>query len=442
MTTEATAAVELVPQDIADRIIRPADNADNERVFEAYRWLRQNAPLNIASVEGWDPFWLVSKHEDVMEVERNPQLFTSGGGDAPGTHYPQIESQAGEEMFRSLTGGSLRLFDALPFMDPPEHSMVKDVANDWFRPANLKKREDSIRQLAREAIDKYLQVGDNQLEFVSDFALHFPLHVIMSLLGVPETDEPFMMAMTQQYFGASDADLRPGDSGSGTGNADATEAAINGLMAIMSYFDAIIDDRRSSPRDDLATIIAQARQSDGELFPRSFAHGWYLAIATAGHDTTSSTIAGIVEALAMRPDVLAQVQADPALIPGLVNEGLRWVSPVKCFVRQAVEDTVLRGRQVSRGDRLLLLYPSANRDEDVFAEPDTFDITRRPNPHIAFGYGPHMCIGQHLAKLEIRVMLEELLPRIESLAMDGETSYVKTNFVGGLKKLPVRLSIR
>ncbi|HXL19012.1 MAG TPA: cytochrome P450, partial [Streptosporangiaceae bacterium] len=180
---------------------------------------------------------------------------------------------------------------------------------------------------------------------------------------------------------------------------------------------------------------------DGELYPKEVAYGWFIAIATAGHDTTSSTLAGILEALAKHPGQLARVKADPSLIPDLVNEGLRWVSPVKHFVRQASQAYLLRGQQIAEGDRLMLLYQSANRDADVFEAPGEFRLDRRPNRQIAFGYGPHMCIGQHLAKQELRVMLEELLPRLVSLEITGGRKVVQTNFVGGLRRLPMRVEL-
>jgi cytochrome P450 len=171
------------------------------------------------------------------------------------------------------------------------------------------------------------------------------------------------------------------------------------------------------------------------------AYGWFIAISTAGHDTTSSTLAGILEALAQHPDQLARVKADLSLIPNLVNEGLRWVSPVKHFVRRASRDYPLRGQRIAAGDRLMLLYQSANRDADAFDAPDEFRLDRRPNRQIAFGYGPHMCIGQHLAKQELRVMLEELLPRLVSLTITGNRKVVQTNFVGGLRRLPMRVVV-
>jgi cytochrome P450 len=440
MTTTPEVTTRPIPDEIARQVVLPEGHRDDVPLFEAYRWLREHHPLGQADVEGYDSVWLVSKHADIMEIERQPHVFTSGGGDEPGSHNPILQNQAGDEFTKQLTGGSLRILETLTYLDPPEHTAVKDIANDWFRPANLKKWEDRIRTLAKEAIAKYLRSGTNDLDFVQDFALYYPLHVIMSLFGVPEEDEPRMMTLTQEFFGTADPDAQREDVEPLTPEAAAQQwsAAINDFYA---YFDTLVEDRRADPKDDLATIIARARKPDGEYYPKTVAYGWFIAIATAGHDTTSSTMSSAIEALAQFPDQLAKVQANPALIPDLVNESLRWASPVKQFTRQATQDYVLRGQQIRKGDRFMLLYQSANRDTDVFDAPDEFRLDRKPNRHIAFGYGPHMCIGQHLAKLELRIMFEELLPLLKGVEVAGERKAVMTNFVGGLRKLPVRLEL-
>jgi cytochrome P450 len=441
MTITQPSTTHTVPDDIARRVVLPEGHREDAPLFDAYRWLREHAPLAQVHVDGYDPVWLVTTHADIMEIERQPHVFTSGGGDEPGSHNPILQNQAGDAFTQSLTGGSLRILETLTYLDPPEHTMVKDIAADWFRPASLKKWEDRIRQLAREAIDSSLKPGVNEIDAVKDFCLAYPLHVIMTLFGVPATDEPRMMGLTQEFFGSADPDVARADVQPLTPEAAAQQwsAAINDFYG---YFDALVEARRAEPQDDLATIIAGARRPDGEYFPKEVAYGWFIAISTAGHDTTSSTMAGALEALAERPDQLALVQQRPELIPDLVNEALRWASPVKQFTRRATQDYLLHDQLVRAGDRMMLLYQSANRDSAVFDSPDEFRLDRRPNKHIAFGYGPHMCIGQHLAKQELRIMLEELLPRIESLEVTGERRVVQTNFVGGLKKLPIRLDLR
>ena len=440
MTTIESDLTSTVPDDIARQIVLPEGHSNDPDLFKAYAWLRENNPLAQVEVEGYDPLWLVAKHADIMEIERQPDIFTNGGGELPGSHNPILQNKAGDEFTKSLTGGSLRVMEVLSYLDPPEHTMVKDIAADWFRPATLKKWEDRIRELARQSIESTFQVGVNDLDIVKDFTSSFPLHVIMTLFGVPAEDEPRMQALTQDLFGTADPDLQREDVEplSPSAMAEQWSAAVQDFYA---YFDVLVEERRANPKDDLATIIAVARQEDGEYFPKITAYGWFIAIATAGHDTTSSTLATMIEQLALHPDQLAKVQADLSLIPDLVNESLRWASPVKHFTRQASQDYVLRGREIKKGDRFMLLYQSANRDTDIFDAPDEFRFDRRPNKHIAFGYGPHMCIGQHLAKQELRIMMEELLPRIESLNISGDRKLVITNFVGGLRSLPMQVGL-
>ncbi len=437
MTSVEATHPTLLPDEIARQVVLPEGHADETALFAAYAWLRRNAPLSQAKVEGYDTIWLVSKYADVREIERQPHIFTNGGGERPGTHNPILQNIAGDEYQRQLLGGSLRLIDSILYMDPPEHTAVKNVALDWFRPGNLNQWEGELRELAKAAVAG-LVAGDAEIDIVKDFAVYFPLHVMMSLFGVPPEDEPRMMELTQDLFGAFDPAKLAGDTA-----AESSAAAAQMFCAIQDffgYFDAMVEDRRARPRDDLATLIAVARQPDGEDYPKSYAYAWFIAIATAGHDTTSSTLSSILLALAQRPELLARVKSDLTLVPGLVDEGLRWSSPVKHFMRQALSDYPLRGQNIKTGDRVMLLYQSANRDEEAFADADTFDVDRHPNKHVAFGFGPHVCIGQYLAKLELKILLQELLPVLGGIELVSPPRVLSTNFVGGLQSLPVRLT--
>jgi cytochrome P450 len=429
-----------LPREIAEQIVLPEGHSDHEKLFAAYAWMRENMPVGKAVVEGYDDLWLISKHADIMEVERNTEVFTAGGHEEPGSHNPILTNQAGDAFTKHLLGGSLRVMDALPYLDPPEHTTVKDMAGAWFRPANLKQWEDQIRGLATEAMAEYLKPGVNEIDFLDDFAIFYPLRVIMELFGVPREDEPRMMALTQEFFGTADPELQRDDVAPASPEA-AAQQWLATYQDFCKFWDVLIADRRANPREDLATLIAQMRDENGEYFPDSYAYGWFQAIATAGHDTTSATMTSAIEALSQNPEELAKVQADPALIPDLVNEALRWASPVKHFMRRARVDTVLNGVEIKAGDRIMPLYQSANRDADVFEAPDSFRIERRPNKHIAFGYGPHMCIGQHLAKQELRIMFEMLIPRVKSIELLGGRKVTQTNFVGGIKSLPVRIEL-
>jgi cytochrome P450 len=427
-----------VPDWVANQVILAEGHRDEMALYEAYRWLRENNPLGIGYVDGFDPIYLVSKHADIMEIERQPHIFTNGGGANPGSENPILTNIAGDEFTKSLTGGSLRILETLPYLDPPEHTQVRNIAADWFRPRNLEQWETRIRALANEAVDRLLRT-DGELDFVQDFAKYYPLHVIMSLFGLPEADEPRMMSLSQDLFGTADPDAIREDIEplSPAAAAQQWAAAVQDFYA---YFDGLLQDRRANPRDDLATIIAGARTEDGEYYPPETAYGYFVAVATAGHDTTSATLATGIQALAQNPELLQRIRNDPSLIPDWVNETLRWASPVKHFMRTALSPYQLRGRSINVGDRFMLLYQSANRDAEVFDDPDVFNIDRRPNKHIAFGYGPHLCIGMALAKQELRIMAEELLPKIESIELTGPPKVVQTTFVGGLKNMPVKIT--
>jgi cytochrome P450 len=261
----------------------------------------------------------------------------------------------------------------------------------------------------------------------------------MEILGLPPEDEPRMLRLTQQLFGARDPDLSRS-----AGEMQDPVAAAAVIQSVIedfnTYFTQLTIDRRANPRDDVASIIANAK-IHGALISQANANAYYQVLATAGHDTTSASTAGAIWALAERPGELAKVQADLGLIPALIEEAIRWVTPVKHFMRTAVQDYELRGRKISAGDWLFLSYMSGNRDEDVFEEPFEFRVDRIPNKHIAFGYGAHLCLGMHLARLETRILFEELLPRIKDLALDGDPKWAQTNFVSGPKRLPIRFAV-
>ena len=260
----------------------------------------------------------------------------------------------------------------------------------------------------------------------------------MEILGVPEEDEPRMLKLTQELFGPQDPDTaRIRETLTAEQFAVMMQAVVDDFGA---YFAAITEDRRRNPRDDLATVIANAR-INGDYMPELDAMSYYMIVATAGHDTTSSSTAGAIWALAENPEQFAKVKANPALIPGLVDEAIRWMTPVKHFMRSATADTELGGRRIAKGDWLMLCYASATATRRCSRIPFTFRCDRKPNRHLAFGYGAHLCLGQHLAKLEMRILFEELLPRLKSIALDGEVKMTQANFVNGPKRLPIRFEL-
>ncbi len=384
--------------------------------------LRAAPRLACARAEGHYPFWAITRHREVWEVERQPELFHN-------TETSVLLPVAALERQRAL-GAQIK---TLVHMDAPEHPKYRGLTNEWFKPAHLRRLfESRVTELARRYVDRMAALAPC-CDFARDIALYYPLQVIMSILGVPESDEPRMLQLTQQLFGNEDPEFA-GD--------DRAAAMLAAALDFHRYFSAMTEDRRAHPAADLASVLATAT-IDGAPIGDLERLGYYIIIATAGHDTTSATLAGGLDALMRHPDQLRALQADPTLIDNAVEEMIRWVTPVRHFMRQATRDTVIRDTPIAAGDWLLLSYLSANRDTSVFPDADRFDIGR-PNAdqHLAFGTGVHFCLGAHLARLELRTFLRELLPRLEAIEPDGEPEHTIASFVGGIKRLPIRYRMR
>ncbi|MFC6886705.1 MULTISPECIES: cytochrome P450 [Actinomadura] len=414
-----TLTVDEAGRTVAD----PGAYADDARLHEALALLRRESPVHRVERPGYNPFWAVTRHADVMEVERDHQLFLN----AP---RPMLTTAAFDAINaeRARQGSALR---TLVHMDDPDHRVVRAIGADWFRPKAMRALEPRVRELARRYVDRMVELG-GECDFVQQVAVHFPLYVILSLLGLPESDFDRMLKLTQELFGGADDEMRRGE---------APDEQIATLLDFFAYFQRLTEARRVDPTDDLASAIANA-EVDGAPLNDLDTASYYVIIATAGHDTTSSTISGGLLALLEHPGELARLRADPSLMPYAVDEMIRWVTPVKEFMRTATEDCELNGTAVRKGDALLLSYPSANRDEAVFDDPFRFDVGRDPNKHLAFGFGVHYCLGAALARIEVRAFFEELIPRLESIEAAGPAESVATTFVGGLKRLPVRYTLR
>jgi cytochrome P450 len=271
-----------------------------------------------------------------------------------------------------------------------------------------------------------------ECDFARDIAMPLPLNVILAILGLPESDYPRMLKLTQELFGSADEEMRRGSS---------PEDLIAVVQDFFAYFTELTRQRREEPQDDLTSVIANAL-IEGQPLTDMQTISYYVIAATAGHDTTSASMAGGLHALIENPDQLELLKTNPEHIATAVDEIIRWVTPVKHFMRNAVEDAEVGGKVIRKGECLLLSYPSANRDELVFTNPDRFDVTRSPNKHLAFGFGVHYCLGALLARMELRALLTELIPRLDHAELAGEPALMKTLFVGGLKRLPIKYSVR
>jgi cytochrome P450 len=428
-TQTLTAADATMPDEIAQAVVLPESYVDEQKVsYPAFKWLRENNPLGVARVDGFDPLWIVTKYADIQKIEVDNQTF--GVGDA----NPILNPQAGDDFFRSQFG-KVRNMDVVVYMDPPEHDKIRKIFNPWFRPGNVRRFEEQIRVLAKKEVERMLDSPGGECDFMDDIAGWFTLRAIVTLFGAPMEDDQVFMDLSRHFFGGHDPEDRredvPDDPAAAARQWFATVQDFN------KYFNQKCAERRGQQGEDLLTIIANA-EVDGEPINEGYANGQCIAMVTAGHDTTSATASGTLLKLIEQPETMQRVAADPSLSGKLVEEGVRYVSPVRHFMRQALVDTELRGRQIKAGERFMLCFPSGNRDEEVIRDPETFDIDRTPNRHLGFGHGAHMCIGQRIARSELQIFWEELLPKLKSVELAGQPKYLQTNFVGGLKSLPIR----
>jgi len=413
----------IMTKDIDEAVVDPATYADEDRYHEVFAMLRENDPVHWCAPADYRPFWAVTRHADVSRVELDAANFLN----APRQFLVTIDD---ERMLESNTG-SPTFARNLVAMDNPDHRTYRALTSDWFLPKNVRLLERKIADLARETVDKMVALGGS-CDFVNDIAAWYPLRTIMIVLGVPEEDEPLMLELSKKVFGSTDAD---------TGGGEGMTSMLEAFNAFNEYFHTITADRRINPRNDVATILSTAT-IEGAPIGEAERNAYFLIVAAAGHDTTSSAISGGLLALLRHPEEMAKLRADPALMPRAVDEFIRWTSPVKHFFRTAVADCEVGGKRIRAGDSLMMCYPSANRDQDAFDDPFAFRVDRAANRHMAFGIGPHVCLGQHLAKLEIRLLFTELLSRMDDIALDGDPAWVKANFVSGLKRLPIRFRAR
>jgi cytochrome P450 len=420
-----------IPTAIANTIVDPKAYSAGAPLDAAFDMLRRDMPLERAAPDEIEPFWAVTRQADIMAIEGQPAIFRNG--DRPTV----LSTKEGEAFVRNLTGGEANLIRSLVSVDGEEHKALRGVGFPAFVPKKVGALEEDIRVIAREFVDRMVAMGP-ECDFAKDVAFLYPLRVIMTVLGVPREDEPFMLKLTQELFNSSDPDLAR-DAAAGT-NMEIIQSLVQTMMDLENYFEKVTTEFRAHPRDVVNSVIANA-MINGEYLNRRQLMGYYIIAATAGHDTTSNTIAAGFWALAERPDVFRQLKHDPSLTKGFIEESIRWATPVKHFMRSAAADAEIAGRKIAKDDWLMLSYHSASRDEAVFDKPYEFDITRQFKQQISFGYGPHVCLGQHLARLEMRILAEEIMQRIGSIELAGTPQRTQSNFVCGPKSVPVRFTL-
>ena len=428
----------IASPEVARAVIDPKSYGAWDPLLDLFDHIRAETPvLRIESQDGsFDPFWLVTRYDDVMRISKDNAGFLNS------PRPTVLTGKQGEAFARQVSGGSPNLVSSLVSLDAPIHPKLRRLTQDWFMPKSLRRIEDDIRELARRTVDRLLAAsqGGEVVDFVKQVSAPYPLHVVMQILGVPEEDEPRMLFLTQQIFGAQDEDLNK------AGMAELSpeqllQIVVGAVQDFERYFEGLARTKRERPTEDVASVIANATIDGEPLSPRDLA-GYYIILAAAGHDTTSASTAGAMLALARDPEQFAKVKADRSLLPGIVEEAIRWTTPVQHFMRTASVDTEIGGQPIAAGDWLMLSYVAANHDSAQFDDPRKFDAARSPNRHLAFGAGAHQCLGLHLARLEMRILFEALLDRLDVVELAGEPRRANSTFVGGLKTLPLRVSAR
>jgi cholest-4-en-3-one 26-monooxygenase len=381
--------------------------------YAAFARLRRESPIYWNAMPGDVGFWSILRYKDIFDVSLDQKTFSSArAGAILRTQQPEeYEVQKG----------------LLINMDPPSHTKYRRLVSLGFSGKVIRNLEQHVRDIARELIDEVAPLGS--CDFVDRISAELPLNVIVELVGVPREDRRKVLDWTNRMIAFDDPEY-----GGGT-----PEKGMMAAAELFMYANELAEEREKHPKDDLVSILMQA-EVDGERLSRADFSSFFMLLLVAGNETTRNLISGGMLALIEHPAERARLMADRALLPTAIEEMLRWVSPVNVFRRTATRDTELRGHRIREGDMVALFYASANRDDEVFANPNAFDVGRTPNDHLAFGIGPHFCLGANLARLEIRVMFEELLRRLPDIELAGTPERLRSYFINGIKRMPVRFT--
>ncbi len=398
--------------------------ADEGEIASRFAAMRREGDILWIEREPYRPFWAVLRHADVMEVERNTKVWLN---EPRLTLLPAWFEDRTIAQFGNRTGPVRTLLD----MDGLDHRKHRQVTQSWFNSRYLDSLRERMQALAADYVDRIEALaGNGPFDFIEEIAVPYPLIMITTILGLPDSDAPLVLRLTQELFGATDPDRNAaGDFGMAT------------AMEFFAYLGGVVQQRRTAPQEDLMSVIATA-MIDGEPLTDMDTLSYGMLLAAAGHDTTSSTVGVGMMQLARNPAEFAKLRADPALVAPAAQEMFRWATPVRHFLRTAAVDTVLAGQPVKAGEHVALMYLSANRDERAFDAPDEFRIDRSPNRHLAFGYGAHHCLGRILAEMEVEALFAEIAARVDTIELAGEPEWVKTNHTGGLKHLAVRVRMK
>jgi len=380
---------------------------------ELFTRLRREEPVVFQEMDDEPGYWAVLRHADVVHVAKHSEIFSASEG---GVVIEDLDPASLEQMR-----------DMLLAMDPPRHTAYRRPIAPEFKARVMAEMEGRIRTITREILDRADAMG-TELEFVHDVCAHLPSQIVGELMGIPRDDWPDIHAMAERNSGGQDPDIAD--------SADRGDSSVDMAM----YGIAFAARRREMPEQGDLTDLLLGEEFDGKQMTDIDFGRFFVQLVTAGNDTTRTMLSSGMLALLQHPDQLAMLRSDPSLIPSAVEEILRWANPLHYFRRTAVVDTELGGKSIAAGDKVAMIYTSANRDEAVFDDPQAFDITRSPNHHLSFGIATHFCLGVHLARLEGRVFFEEVLGRWASIELNGEPRHQQSNLNNSLKSLPVRVA--
>ena len=375
-----------------------------------FRRLRAEDPVHFQPERRGPGFWCITKYEDLKTVSRDPATFSSARG---GTNIHDLPPERLERA-RSI----------MLNMDPPMHVKLRRLVRHGFTPAMAEKQAGHIRELARAIVDRVAPRGE--CEFVSEVAAELPLQVICEMMGVPLEDRSLIYDLSNRLVGFDDPEF-------GTSMDDSEQAAAE----VYFYAGRLAERYRDAPADNLTSVLAHG-EIDGEKLTELEFSLFFLLLVVAGNETTRTVTTNGMHLLIEHPDVLRRLAADPSRIPAAVEEILRYEPAVISFRRTATRDVELRGKTIREGDKVVMWYPSANRDEEVFADGDRFDVDRSPNEHLAFGIGQHFCLGANLARLELRIIFDEIARRLREPELAGPVRRLRSNFVNGVKEMRIR----
>jgi cholest-4-en-3-one 26-monooxygenase len=383
---------------------------------EQFTWLREHAPVYWhanGGEPGWPGFWAVTRHADIGHVSRHPEIFSS-------TRRLALFGEIPEEQ---IVLQRLMMLN----MDPPQHTRQRTFVNRGFTPRMIGRLAKHVREICDTLIDEVVPRGE--ADFVTDVAAPLPLQVICELVGAPAADRDRIFELSNKLVGADDPEFR-----------STPEEGMEAAAEIYAFAHELAQRRRAQPADDIVTRLLQPDDA-GEVLSTDEFDLFFLLLTVAGNETTRNAASGGMLAFFEHPGQWQRLLAEPGLVPTAAEEIVRWVSPVNLFRRTATRDTEIGGQAIAEGDKVVVFYASGNRDESVFATPQEFAIARDPNPHVGFGGGgPHFCLGRHLAALELRVLLQTLAERMPDIELDGEVSRLRSNFLNGIKHMPVRFT--